>query len=60
MDLGLSVPFVDQLSVATISKYVNDGARADLFSHALAYTTGKYVGDTSLYKPTYNNLTEEQ
>jgi hypothetical protein len=60
MDLGLSVPFADQLSVATISKYVNDGARADLFAHALAYTTGKYVGDTRLYKPTYNNLTEEQ
>jgi hypothetical protein len=60
MDLGLSVPFADQLSVATISKYVNDGARADLFAHALAYTIGKYVGDTRLYKPTYNNLTEEQ
>lgn len=60
IDLGITVPFSDQLSMANASKYVNDGARADLFAHALAYTTGKYAGDTRLYKPTYNNLTEEQ
>ena len=60
VELGLTVPFGNQLSLANTAKYVNDGARADLFAHALAYSIGKYAGDTRLYKPTYGNLTEQQ
>lgn len=57
---GLSASFKDQLTQANMVKYINDGARADLFAHTAAYITGRYVGDTRLYKPVYNNLTDEQ
>ena len=60
LDLGLSVPFNDQLTTAVMTKHINDGVRADLFAHIAAYTTGRYVGNTRLYKPTWNNLTDEQ
>ena len=60
LDNGLSVSFKDQLTQANMIKYINDGARADLFTHAAAYITGRYVGDTRLYKPLYENLTDEQ
>lgn len=57
---GLSTSFKDQLTQANMIKYINDGARSDLFAHAAAYITGRYVGDTRLYKPVYDNLTDEQ
>jgi hypothetical protein len=28
--------------------------------HNAAYVTGRYTGDTRMYKPTWNNLTDEQ
>lgn len=58
--LPSNLPYQDELEQALAAKYVNDGARADLLLHNAAYITGRYVGDTRDYKPTWNNLTDEQ
>lgn len=56
----IKLPYQDELEQALAAKYVNDGARADLMLHNAAYVTGRYTGDTRMYKPTWNNLTDEQ
>lgn len=55
-----ALPFQEELQSALMSKYVNDGVRADLMLHNLAYITGKYSGDMNLYKPTWANITDKQ
>lgn len=57
---SILLPFQDELEQALTEKFVNDGARADLLQHNTAYITGIYTGDTKLYRPTWDNITQAQ
>lgn len=50
----------DDYSNAVAAYLLNQGVADQITKHGLAYVTGKYAGDVSLIKPTWNNLTEDQ
>lgn len=50
----------DEISKAIAESALNSAALNDILQHKRAYTTGLYTGDTSIIKPTWNNLTEAQ
>lgn len=50
----------DEISKAIAESTLNSAALNDILQHKRAYTTGLYTGDTSIIKPTWNNLTEAQ
>lgn len=57
---SINLPYQEELEQALTEKFVNDGAQQDLIRHNAAYIIGSYTGDTRLYRPTWDNITDAQ
>lgn len=57
---AIALPYQEELEQALTEKFINDGATQDLIQHNAAYIVGSYAGDTRLYRPTWDNITDAQ
>lgn len=57
---AIALPYQEELEQVLTEKFINDGATQDLIQHNAAYIVGSYTGDTRLYRPTWDNITDAQ